>query len=94
MKLDPVIRAHMRVPFIASLALLALLGINVLLGLLVPFAGAGYVEMAVATVMVCIVLLFTMEVLDDPPLIRLFSVLGFFWVAILFGLTAADYLSR
>ena len=94
MKIDPEIRQHMRVPLITMVVLLVLLGINVLLGTTVPFPAAGYVEMGIAAVMVAIVLLFSMEVIEDPPLIRLFSVLGFFWLAILFGLTVVDYLGR
>lgn len=94
MRIDPELRRQLRVPLIASMALLILLGINVLLGLTVPFAAAGYVEIGIAGIMVAIVLLFTMEVRHDPGLIRLFSVLGFFWVALLFGLTSLDYLSR
>ena len=94
MKIDPQLRARMRGPFVTSLVLLLLLGVNVLLGTTQPFAASGYVEMGIAGVMVAIVLLFSMEVVHDAPLLRLFSVLGFFWVALLFGLTALDYLSR
>ena len=35
--------------------------------------------------MVALILLVSMEVIHEPPLIRLFSGLGFFWVAILVG---------
>jgi cytochrome c oxidase subunit 4 len=35
-----------------------------------------------------------MEVIHEPPLVRLFSGLGFFWVAILVGMTLTDYLAR
>ena len=94
LRIDPQVRQHMRVPFLSSLALLALLGVNVLLGTIVPFAGAGYVEIAVAALMVAIVLLVSMEVIHEPGLVRIFSLAGFFWLAIMFGLTAVDYVSR
>ena len=44
--------------------------------------------------MVALILLVSMEVIHEPPLIRLFSGLGFFWVAILVGMTLTDYLAR
>jgi len=44
--------------------------------------------------MVALILLVSMEVLKEPPLVKLFSVLGFFWVAILVGMTLTDYLAR
>jgi cytochrome c oxidase subunit 4 len=94
MNLDPELRTRLRVPAIASVALLLLLGVNVLLGLTLPFTAAGYVEIGVAAVMVAIVLLYTMEIRHEDGLIRLFSALGFFWLLILFGMTSIDYFSR
>ena len=44
--------------------------------------------------LVLTVLLVSMEVLQEPPLMRLFAALGFFWVAIMFSMTLVDYLSR
>ena len=44
--------------------------------------------------MVATVLLFSMEVRKEPPLTRVFSLLGFCWVAVLFGMTLIDYLTR
>lgn len=85
---------HMRVPFAAFVALLALLAVNVALGALLPFRDVWAVELGVATVMVAVVLLFSMEVVHEPPLVRLFSGLGFIWVGILIGMTMVDYLSR
>ena len=82
-------------PFLTMLALLALLGTNVILGIFfisnprVPIA-----EVFVAMMMVAIVILFSMEALKDPPIIRLFAAMGFFWVAILFTLTMVDYATR
>ena len=85
---------HMRTPALTFAALLLLLGVNVLLGALLPFHQVWMVEAAVATIMAGIVLLVSMEVLHEPPLMRFFSLLGFFWVAILFGMVLVDYLSR
>ncbi len=91
------LRRHMRKPvltFLALLALLALLAVNVALGATVPFAYTWALEMAVVSVMVALILLVSMEVRTEPPLVKLFSVLGFFWVAILVGMTLTDYLAR
>ncbi len=88
------LRRHMRKPVLTFLALLALLAVNVALGATVPFAYTWALELAVVTVMVALILLVSMEVLKEPPLVKLFSVLGFFWVAILVGMTLTDYLAR
>jgi cytochrome c oxidase subunit 4 len=85
---------HMRTPVLAFAALLALLGTNVLLGALLPFGRVWIAECAVMTAMVLVVLLFSMEVLHEPPLLRVFSILGFFWLAIMFAMTCVDYFSR
>ncbi len=87
-------RRHMREPVLTFLALLGLLAVNVALGATVPFAYTWALELAVVTVMVALILLVSMEVLKEPPLVKLFSVLGFFWVAILVGMTLTDYLAR
>ncbi len=83
----------MRVPLMVFAALLALLAGNVLLGQ-IAFGGAGYVEAAIAGVMVLLVLLFSMELILEPPIIRFFGLLGFLWVAIMFAMTLTDYLTR
>ena len=44
--------------------------------------------------MVLVVLIFSMELIHEPPLMRLFSAISFFWVAILFSMTLLDYLTR
>ncbi len=55
---------------------------------------ATNLHVVVVAVMVALILLVSMEVIHEPPLIRLFSGLGFFWVAILVGMTLTDYLAR
>ena len=52
------------------------------------------VELPILLCMVATVLLFSMEIIEDPPLTRLFSVIGFCWVGILFAMTMIDYLTR
>ncbi|HEX4768910.1 MAG TPA: oxidase [Lichenihabitans sp.] len=86
--------ARMRVPLFSFIALMGLLAVNVLLGATLPFPQVWIVQLLVLATMVAVVLLFSMEVLHEPPLIRLFSVLGFCWVGILFAMTLIDYLTR
>ena len=91
----PDVRRHLRMPFLAFIGLLLLLGINTALAFLAPdWPWSWIVQVLVAAVMVTIVILFSMEVIEQPPIIRLFSGLGFFWVAILFGLSMVDYATR
>jgi cytochrome c oxidase subunit 4 len=88
------LQQRLRTPFLTFLALLGLLSVNVTLGATLPFAHAWIAELAVVGAMVAIILLVSMEVRKEPPLIRLFSGLGFFWVCILFGMTLTDFLAR
>ena len=52
------------------------------------------VEAAVAAAMVGTVLVVSMELPQEPPIIRFFALIGFCWVAIMFTMTLADYLGR
>ncbi len=88
------LRARLRTPVIVFATLLALLAVNVTLGLWLPFRGVWMVEAAVTTVMVLTVLLVSMEVIHEPPLMRLYAGLGFVYVAILFSMMMLDYLTR
>ena len=88
------LRKRLRTPLLTFLALLALLAVNVTLGATLPFAQVWIVELLVVAVMVALILLVSMEVIHEPPLIRLFAGLGFFWVAIMVGMTLTDYLAR
>ncbi len=85
---------HMRVPIFAFAALLLMLAVIVILGALVPSRTASFIELGVVICMVLTVLLFSMEVPSEPPLTRFFAGLGFVWVAILFGVTMLDYVTR
>ncbi len=88
------ITARMKVPTISFAVLMALLAINVLLGATIPFEKVWILETVVLATMVVVVLLLSMEVIKEPPLIRLYAVLGFCWVSILFTMTLIDYLTR
>ena len=93
--MPPEISRHLRMPFLAFIGLLLLLGVNTTLAYLAPdWPWTWIVQVLVATLMVAIVILFSMEVIEQPPIIRLFSGLGFVWVAILFGLSMVDYATR
>jgi cytochrome c oxidase subunit 4 len=52
------------------------------------------VALAIAAIKASLVVLFFMHVKDSNMLTKLFAVAGLFWVAIMFGLTFADYISR
>ncbi len=85
---------RMDLPVRCFVGLLLLLATNVMFGVWRPFAEVWILEILVLLAMIVIVLLFSMEIVKEPPLIRLYSVLGFCWVAILFGMTLIDYLTR
>ena len=85
---------HMRPAVFSFILLLVLLGVNVTLGATLPFGRVYIIEGVVVLCMVLTVLLVSMEVLQEPPLMRLFAGLGFFWVTIMFTMTLVDYLSR
>ena len=89
-----VLRERLRTPLVTLLALLLLLGVNVLLGAWLPFRQVWMVEAAVTLAMVATVLWASMELPQEPPIIRFFALVGFFWVAILFTMTLVDYLTR
>src|SRR3954469_5256453 len=52
------------------------------------------VALAVAVTKAVLVILFFMHVKDSSRLTRLTVVAGFFWLALLIGITLTDYLSR
>lgn len=85
---------RMGLPIRVFVGLMLSLGTLVLLGATTPFASVWVVELLVLLAMVLTVILFSMDVVREPPLIRLFSALGFCWVCILFGMTLIDYLTR
>lgn len=92
--MPPDLKRQLRTPFLTMLTLLALLGVNVVLGVFFITGRMWIAEVAIATAMVATVIVVAMEAHKEPPLIQLFSGLGFFWVAILFTLTMVDYATR
>ncbi len=92
--MNPEFRQRMRAPVITTAALLFGLAINVTLAALVPFHRVWIVELLVMAAMVATVLWVSMEIKHEPPLVQLFSAIGFVWVSILFGMTLLDYLTR
>lgn len=85
---------HMRTPVRSFVMLVGFLGLTVLCGATLLVNWIWMVEALSTLCMVVIVLAVSMEVTHEPPLIRLFAVVGFFWVTILFGMTLTDYLFR
>ncbi len=86
---------HMRVPVFTFIALMLMLATNVALGAIFPSSQAASIIVGlVTTTMVFTVLLFSMEVREEPPLMRFFSAMGFCWVMVLMGLTVLDFLTR
>ena len=92
--MSPELKQHLRTPLLTMLTLLALLGINVLLGIFFINSRVWILEVLIAASMVATVIVVAMEAHKEPPIIALFSGLGFFWVAILFTLTMMDYATR
>ncbi len=86
--------ARMNLPLRVFVGLMLLLATNILAGAVQPFAGIWIVETLVLLTMIVITLLFSMEILREAPLIRMWSIVGFCWVGILFGMTMIDYLTR
>ena len=92
--MPPELRRRLKTPLFTLIALLAMLGVNVLLGSFFIAGRVWIVEVFIAVAMVATVMFFAMEIWKEPPIVRLFSGIGFFWVAILFALTMMDYANR
>ena len=85
----------MRVPVFTFVALIALLGGIVLLGLLAPPSHTTQFLIAgLALCMILTVLLFAMDVRLEHGLMRFYAFLGFCWLTILIGMTMLDYWTR
>ena len=88
------LRHHLREPVLTFFALIALLTINIVTGYLQPFPQVWMLNIGIMVLMIATVLLFSMEVIQEPSLVRFFSVLGFCWVGILVTMTLIDYTTR
>ena len=84
----------MRVPVFAWAALLGFLCCIVLLGALLPGRTTSFLVVGLTLCMVGTVLLFSMEVRHEAPLLRFYAVLGFMWLGILVGMTMLDFVTR
>ena len=89
-----IIWAQMRVPVLSFVALICLLGCIVTLGTLPSGRVTSVLEAGLDLCMVVVVLLFSMEVRHQPPLMRIAAGLGFCWLAILCGIIMLDYCTR
>ena len=85
---------RLRTPILTFVALMGLLALNSIVGWFQFFPGTWALNLGVLVMMIGVVLLFSMEVIKDPPLVRFFSVLGFCWVGILFAMVLIDYTTR
>ncbi len=80
--------------FLVWLALLLLL-LAAVAGTRLPLGGFNLVlNLAIATVMALLVLVFFMELRDSGSLIRIAAAAGFFWLLLLISLSLSDYLTR
>ena len=85
---------RMNMPVRVFIGLILLLGTDVMLGATAPFPQVWILEVLVLLAMVVITLLLSMEILHEVPLIRMWSIVGFAWLGILFGMVLIDYLTR
>ena len=85
---------RMREPLLTFAGLMGLLTLNAITGWFQFFPHTWALNLGVLVLMIFTVLLFSMEVIKDPPLIRFFSALGFCWVGILFTMVLIDYTTR
>ena len=85
---------RMREPLLTFAGLAGLLALNAVTGWFQFFLHTWALNLGVLVLMIFTVLLFSMEVIKDPPLIRFFSALGFAWVGILFTMVLIDYTTR
>ncbi len=88
------LRERLRTPARIWLALMLLLAVISAIGVITPYGHWWIAEVLCTVVMVSLVVVFSMEMRRHQPIVRLFSVLGFFWVGILFSLIMVDYLTR
>jgi cytochrome c oxidase subunit 4 len=79
---------------ITFLILLALGALNYGLSFIIHNAFNAGITLAIMTVMVGIVLIGYMKLHQASRLVWTFGVAGFFWLMILYGLTATDYATR
>jgi cytochrome c oxidase subunit 4 len=84
--LGPVVRVY--------LALLALLGLTAAAAQLPPGSWSTPISLGFATAKAALIFIYFMRLLEKSGLVRLFALAGFFWLAILMGLTIAEVFTR
>ena len=84
----------MRVPVFACAALLVCLAAIVGLGWFSPGRTTSFVVAGLTLCMILTMLLFSMEVRDEAPLLRFYALLGFCWLGVLMLMTMVDYVTR
>jgi cytochrome c oxidase subunit 4 len=75
-------------------ALLALLSLTATATLLPAGPWSTPIALGIATAKVMLISIYFMRLREQSGLIRLFAVAGLFWLAILMGLTLADFFTR
>lgn len=83
-----------RVLYVVFVALIVLLAVTVVVSWFPLGAWNLPVAIAIAGVKAALILLYFMDVRHSRPLIWLVAGAAFFWLAILIGLTLADYHTR
>ncbi len=86
--------AKMRVPAFAFVALLCMLAATIVVAQLWPGRTGSFVIAGIVLCMILTVLLFSMDVRLETPLMRFYSLLGFCWLTILLAMTMLDYWTR
>lgn len=76
------------------LALLAFLALTATATLLPAGPWTTPIALAIATGKATLIFIYFMRLREGSGLVRLFALAGFFWLAILMGLTVADFLTR
>jgi cytochrome c oxidase subunit 4 len=75
-------------------ALLTLLVLTATATLLPPGPWSTPISLGFATAKTALIFVCFMRLRDRPGLVRLFALAGFFWLAILLGLTFVDFFTR
>jgi cytochrome c oxidase subunit 4 len=76
------------------LGLMVLLSLSAASTLLAHGGGSSALGLGIAGVKAFLIAAFFMRLREQPVLVRVFALAGLFWLALLIGLTATDYLSR
>jgi cytochrome c oxidase subunit 4 len=83
-----------RTYFFVYLALMLLLAVTIGAALIDLGPLNWFIAVSIAILKAVLVILFFMHVRAGSQLVRIFAIAGFFWLAILIGLTLTDYLTR